>query len=89
MYLCPHCNKPGISVLRRAYLGPGVPATCTACGAKVGVPWSKSAIALLPFLLAILVAPSMPSLALSVLVWLLGAVAMIVLFFTIVPLIKK
>jgi hypothetical protein len=89
VYLCPHCNKPGISVLRRACLGPGIPATCTACGAKVGVPWGKSAIALLPFVLAILIAPSMPSMAVSVLVWLVGAVAMFVLFFTIVPLIKK
>ena len=89
MYLCPHCNKPGISVLRRACLGPGFPATCTACGAKVGVPWGKNAIALLPFLLAILIASFMPSLALAVLVWLVGAVAMLVLFFTIVPLIKK
>ena len=89
MYLCPHCNKPGISALRRACLGPGIPATCTACGAKVGVPRGKSAMAFLPFLLAILVAPFMPSLALAVLVWLVGALAMFVLVFTIVPLVKK
>jgi hypothetical protein len=31
----------------------------------------------------------MPSMAVSVLVWLVGAVAMFVLFFTIVPLVKK
>jgi hypothetical protein len=31
----------------------------------------------------------MPNLALTVLVWLLGALAMFVLFFTIVPLVKK
>ena len=89
MYLCPHCSKPGISVLRRAFLGPGIPATCTACGAKVGVPRGKIAIALLPFLLAIVIASFMPSLALSALVWLVGAVATFVLSFTIVPLIKK
>jgi hypothetical protein len=89
VYLCPHCNKPGVSVLRRACLGPTIPATCTACGAKVGVPWDKSAIAFLPFLLAILVSPFIPSPVLTVLVWVIGAVAMFVVFFTFVPLIKK
>jgi hypothetical protein len=89
VYLCPHCNKPGISALRRACLGPAIPATCTACGAKIGVPRGKSAMALLPFLLAILVASFMPSLTLAVLVWLVGAAAMFVLSFTIVPLVKK
>jgi hypothetical protein len=46
-------------------------------------------MALLPFLLAILVASFMPSLTLAVLVWLVGAAAMFVLSFTIVPLVKK
>jgi len=40
MYICPHCNQPGISVLRKLYLGPAIPATCKNCGKKVGVPWS-------------------------------------------------
>jgi len=89
MYLCPHCKNPGISALRRAWLGPAIPATCTACGAKVGVPWGKSAIAFSPFLVAILVSSFMPSLFFVVVVWLVGAVAMFVLSFTLVPLIKK
>lgn len=37
MYACPHCKNPGISMLRRAFLGPAMPATCSVCGAKVGV----------------------------------------------------
>lgn len=41
LYDCPHCGKPGISFLRRSFLGPAVPATCRACGHKIGVPWSS------------------------------------------------
>jgi hypothetical protein len=88
MYRCPHCNNPGISALRRAFLGPAIPATCAACGAKVGVPWGKSAIALLPLFPAVIVSPFM-SLALWQLVWLVCSVTTFVLFFRFVPLIKK
>ena len=36
---CPHCGKPGISVLRKMFLGPAVRTACKTCGEKVGVPW--------------------------------------------------
>ena len=39
MHTCPHCNRPGISGLRRAFLGPAHPAVCSICGERVGVPW--------------------------------------------------
>ena len=39
MLTCPHCGKPGISAMRKMYLGPAVPATCKTCGKKVGVPY--------------------------------------------------
>jgi hypothetical protein len=41
LYDCPHCAKPGISLLRRNFLGPAFPATCRTCGRKIGVPWSS------------------------------------------------
>jgi hypothetical protein len=38
---CPHCQQPGVSVLRKLFLGPALPTTCHRCGQKVGVPyWS-------------------------------------------------
>jgi predicted RNA-binding Zn-ribbon protein involved in translation (DUF1610 family) len=49
---CPHCGKPGISVMRKMCLGPAVPATCEACGKKVGVPY-MAMLAGIPFLAAI------------------------------------
>ena len=31
MFSCPHCEKPGISPVRKAILSPGLLATCNAC----------------------------------------------------------
>ena len=89
MYTCPHCNQPGISVLRRAALGPATPATCTACGRKVGVPAGRTLVAVAPFIVAVTVAPYAPTPALSIAAWVVGALAMFVLFFKFVPLVKR
>jgi hypothetical protein len=72
--------------MRRALLGPAIAATCAACGRKVGVPWGKSTVAASPFALSILGAAFMPRPALAVLVVLLGAAAMLALFYCYVPL---
>jgi hypothetical protein len=89
MYACPHCQQPGISAMRRAFLGPATPATCVACGRKVGVPWGKSYVAVAPFALSFLGAAQMPSLALGALLVAVGAAAMFALFYLYVPLIAK
>jgi len=89
MYICPHCNKPGISALRRAFLGPAIPATCSACGGKVGVPMYKSMLATAPFIIAIVAAQFAPTPTLSLSAWAIGAVVMFVLHFKFVPLIKR
>lgn len=31
MFTCPHCEKPGISSVRKAILSPGLLATCNSC----------------------------------------------------------
>ena len=31
MFTCPHCEKPGISPVRKAILSPGLLATCKSC----------------------------------------------------------
>lgn len=46
---CPHCGQPGVSVVRKLALGPALPATCTACRGKVGVPWSSMLFPVLPW----------------------------------------
>jgi len=64
-------------------------ATCSVCGQNVGVPWTRTLLAVLPFILAIAVSPLVESPVLRVVLWLLGAVATWFLFFTFVPLIKR
>lgn len=76
-------------MLRRAFLGTAIPATCTSCGAKVGVPLGKSAVAFLPCLLAMVAARHLLTFTLAAIAWLVGAAAMFILWFTFVPLVKK
>lgn len=40
--ICPHCGQRAISVLRKMVLPRGLPATCRACGRKVGVVYESS-----------------------------------------------
>jgi len=88
MYPCPHCNQPGISFRRRACLGPAIPATCRACGKKVSVPWGRSFLATLPFLVAVLAAPFLSSLIVQVIVVVVGGIIMFGLYLGWVPLVK-
>ena len=51
MIKCPRCKKPGISIWKKACMGPAWPRDCTKCKKKIGVPWS-SAIYAVPFVIA-------------------------------------
>lgn len=56
MHKCPHCEEPGISALRKFFIGPEFPAKCKQCGQKVGVPcWSI--LTLVPMIVGITVCP--------------------------------
>jgi len=59
MFNCPHCEKPGISKLRKSVLSPGLHATCKACGKLSGVRYASWLTAMIPgsalMLLALLV----------------------------------
>ena len=88
MYMCPHCGQPGISFLRRAFLGPLIPATCISCGKQIAIPWGRSFLAVAPFILALVATAFVPSLELKLLLWIAGAVAMFALFYRWVSLIK-
>ena len=47
-FKCPHCEKPGITTLRKALLSPGMPATCKSCGKSIGVTYRSWIKAMLP-----------------------------------------
>lgn len=48
MFRCPHCEKPGISPLRKALLSPGLLAICHACSRSSHIRYPAWLAAMLP-----------------------------------------
>jgi len=48
MFSCPHCEKPGISPVRKAILSPGLLATCNSCGGLSSTRYPSWLTAMLP-----------------------------------------
>lgn len=47
MYQCPHCGKPAITTLRKAFLGPGALVPCQSCHKSIKISftdWLKAAL---------------------------------------------
>jgi hypothetical protein len=84
---CPHCGKRAIPFLRKAVMGPAVPAKCRCCGEKVGVPFS-SILTIIPIVLAIAAAQNVSSPATKALLWLAGVGIAVLLHWKFVPLVK-
>jgi endogenous inhibitor of DNA gyrase (YacG/DUF329 family) len=83
--VCPHCGKPGISILRKMFLGPAVPAKCKVCGKKVGVPYT-SMLAIIPFNAAILASAVVEPFAFKAALWVGGFVVMTFIHMRWIPL---
>jgi hypothetical protein len=84
--ICPHCGKPGISFMRKMCLGPAVPATCKACGKKVGVPYIAATLAIVPFIVAIIASYLVESFMVKAGLLIAGAIAMSIIHMRWVPL---
>jgi len=48
VFRCPHCEMPTISLLRKAILSPGLPATCNSCRGSLGIRYPAWLTAMLP-----------------------------------------
>jgi hypothetical protein len=48
MVRCPHCERQGISPLRKAILSPGMPAVCKACGKSSSITYPSWLTAMVP-----------------------------------------
>ena len=48
MFICPHCEKPGITPLRKSILSPGLIATCKSCSGISGLRYPSWLTAILP-----------------------------------------
>jgi endogenous inhibitor of DNA gyrase (YacG/DUF329 family) len=53
-HVCPHCGKPGISILKKAFLGPSTTRRCDLCGNTVSVRPTNFLIVWIPWLLVVL-----------------------------------
>jgi len=89
-YRCPHCGGDGIPGWRRLCLGPAVPTKCRECGHRVGVPWWSIVVGI-PFLVAYALALTYFRGDAIKNFWLgaLGAIIMVWLWDSFVPLIKR
>ena len=48
MFHCPHCEKPGISPVRKAILSPGLLATCKSCNGSSTLRYPSWLMGMLP-----------------------------------------
>jgi len=89
MFNCPHCEKPGISPLRKAILSPGLLATCNSCGGTSSTRYPSWLTAMLPgsilMIAAMFVASDLVEWSLSI----LGLMLMIIIPFWFAPLHKE
>jgi hypothetical protein len=86
MFNCPHCEKPGISPLRKAIMSPGLQATCKSCSGLSGMRYSSWLIAMLPgtvlMIAALFAGPGLVEWALNI----TGVILMIVIPWLFAPL---
>jgi hypothetical protein len=86
MFICPHCEKPGISPLRKAIMSPGLLATCKSCNGVSGIRYSSWLIAMLPGSVLMVAALFVESDSLEWSLNIIGIVLMIVIPWLFAPL---
>ncbi len=89
MFHCPHCDKPGISTLRKSVLSPGLRATCRTCGKLSGVRYASWLTAMIPGSALMLIALLVKSESLEWTLNIVGFLLMIAIPFLFVPLQKE
>lgn len=87
-FICPHCAEKGISLWAKIWLGPGVVATCSSCEQKVSVP-NKSMFAIIPMLLAVLIAQESNTVLAEAGFFILGVLVSLALHIKVTPLVAK
>jgi hypothetical protein len=89
MFNCPHCEKPGISPLRKVILSPGLLATCKSCGKPSGVQYSTWLAAMIPGSALMLAALLVSAESLEWTLNIVGFALMVVVPFLVTPLQKE
>jgi hypothetical protein len=86
MFRCPHCERSGISPLRKAILSPGLLATCKSCSGSSGIRYPSWLIAMLPGSALMIAALFVDSSSLEWTLNIMGLILMIVIPLLFTPL---
>jgi len=89
MFRCPHCEKPGVSPLRKAILSPGLLATCNACNGSSSIRYPSWLTAMLPGSVLMIAALIVDSESLEWSLNIVGFMLMVVIPFLFTPLRKE
>jgi hypothetical protein len=89
MFSCPHCEKQGISPLRKAILSPGLIATCKSCNGTSGLRYPSWLTAMLPGSVLMIAAMFVDSDSVEWSLSSIGLILMIIIPFMFAPLRKE
>ena len=89
MINCPHCEKQGISPLRKAILSPGLIAICKSCSSSSGLRYSSWLTAMLPGSVLMIVAMFADTDSVEWSLNLIGLILMIIIPLIFAPLHKE
>ena len=89
MINCPHCEKPGISPVRKAILSPGLLATCNTCGGTSTTRYPSWLKAMIPGSILMTISMFMESATIEWTLSIIGFVLMIIIPYYYSPLHKE
>ena len=89
MFCCPHCEKPGVSPLRKVILSPGLLATCNSCSRVSSIRYPSWLTAMLPGSVLMIAALFVTSESLEWGLNIVGFTLMVVIPFLFTPLHKE
>ena len=89
MISCPHCEKPGISPVRKAILSPGLLATCKSCNGASSLRYPSWLMGMLPGSILMVVAMFVESDSVEWSLNIIGVILMIIIPLLFTPLHKE
>ena len=89
MFRCPHCEKPGISPVRKVILSPGLLATCNSCNATSTLRYASWLTGMIPGSIMMVAAMFVDSDSIEWSLNIIGVILMIVIPLLFAPLHKE
>jgi len=89
MFTCPHCEKPGISPVRKAILSPGLLATCNSCSSSSSLRYPSWLMGMLPGSILMIAAMFVDSDSVEWSLNIIGVILMIIIPLLFAPLHKE